>query len=98
MTLGAVQNVLICQPAGSQAVTTVDQQVCPAGADGTVYKLTSVQAYLVDPSQGSQLDVATAPFDYSLAAGFWMAAFTSVVMIWFASHNFGAILQFFRRN
>lgn len=35
----------------------------------------------------------TQPFDYAAASGIFVAFFSSVILLWFISHNLGLILK-----
>lgn len=95
MPKGSLQSVLVCTP--SNAATAAQQAVCPKiGAQ--FYVPSKVQAYLLDPSQQSQLDAALAPFDYANASAIWGVAFTSVVSLYFVAHGIGQILGLIRRG
>ena len=85
MATGTVQTILVCAPSWTT------QAPCPSGQAVAV-----VQAYVVDPSQAATFEAATAPFDYTYAAGLWSLAFTMVVGLFLVSRSAGTILNFIR--
>ncbi|MGC5809327.1 hypothetical protein [Ralstonia pseudosolanacearum] len=100
MPVGSVQMVVICSTAaGTGTVATNDggRVSCGTDASGNAMYLSTVQAYVVDPSSASSLEAATQPFDYMQAAGFWGLAFTTIISLWLVSHGAGAIVNFLRR-
>ncbi|OJB00173.1 hypothetical protein BGV48_20215 [Burkholderia ubonensis] len=97
MSVGTVQNVLLCVPVTSDQSSTVDQQVCrPSG--NQYFHVQTQQAYVIDPASASYIDAVAQPFDYVQAAGFWGLAFTTVISLWLVSHSAGAIVNFLRRS
>lgn len=96
MSLGTVQNVLVCVPVASDQATALDQQVCPV-AGAQYFHVQAYQGYVVDPASAGFFDGLAAPFDYAAAAGFFALAFTTVVGVWMVSASAGAILDFIRR-
>ena len=87
MAVGANQTILVCVP------SAFAQAPCPAGM-----ALTSVQGYVIDPSQASNIEAQNAPFDYGYAAGLWTFSFSMVVGLFVLSRSAGAILEFIRRG
>lgn len=85
MATGTVQTILVCAPSWTT------QAPCPSGQ-----AVTAVQAYVIDPSQAANFEAATAPFDYTYAAGLWSVAFTMVVGLFLISRSAGTILNFIR--
>ncbi|WP_241025893.1 hypothetical protein [Burkholderia sp. Tr-20390] len=97
MSVGTVQNVLLCMPVTSDQSSALDQQVCPSS--GTQYfHLQAQQAYVIDPASVGYIDALAVPFDYTAASGFFALAFTMVVSIWMVSASAGSILAFIRRG
>ena len=96
--IGSIQNTLTCVPvAAGDAANTVDTQVCPpTGAQ--VFKLQSMQVYVLDPSAQSLLEAAAKPFDYEYAGVLWSMAFTMVVGLYLVSAKVGAVLGLIRRG
>ena len=82
MATGSVQTIVICAP------SAFAQAPCPAGM-----AVTTVQGYLIDPSQASNIEAQNGPFDYALAAQFWGMAFTFVVGLYLVSKSAGVILN-----
>ncbi|WP_241482172.1 hypothetical protein [Caballeronia grimmiae] len=74
----------------------IDQQVCPA-AGGQYFHLQSQQAYVLAPESAGYIDSIAQPFDYTLAAGFWGVAFTTVVALWLVSYSAGAVINLVKR-
>lgn len=95
MANGSVQLVLVCMPSAN--ATAAQQAICPK-VGTQFYAPTKVQAYLLDPTQQSQMDAALTPFDYGSASALWGVAFTSVVTLYFISHGIGQILGLVRRG
>lgn len=95
MPAGTVQSVVVCVPATSPTAT--ESAVCPSNG-GQLLQPVQVQAYLLDPSQQSNLEAAFEPFDYGYAAGLWSLAFTTVVGLYFVSHGIGLVLGMIRRG
>ncbi len=85
MATGSVQTVVVCVP------STVAQAPCPAGM-----AISTIQGYVIDPSQAASIDAQNAPFDYSVAAGVWGFVFTFVVGIYLVSKSAGTILNAIR--
>lgn len=92
MMMGTVQNVVVCVAATS--ADSAQQSVCPPNGS-QYFQPQTMQAYVLDPSAQTQLD---APFDYTLAAGFWSLAFCTVVGLYLVSHSVGTVLGFIRRG
>jgi hypothetical protein len=98
MAAGTTQNVLVCEavPTVDQASAS-DQVICPPNG-GQYFHVQAISAYLIDPANAGYLDAVAAPFDYVQAAGFWSAAFTSVVGLYFVCRGIGAVVEFIRRT
>ena len=97
MSVGTVQNVLLCLPVGPDQSTALDQQVCPSS--GTQYfHIQAQQAYVIDPASQPFLDGLAVPFDYTAAGGFFALSFSMVVGIWMVSASAGSILSLIRRG
>lgn len=97
MSVGAVQNVLLCVPVTSDQVSAVDQQVCPPSGN-QYFHIQAQQAYVIDAASAGFLDGLAAPFDYTAAGGFFALAFTMVVGVWMVSHSAGSILALIKRG
>ena len=97
MSVGTVQNVLLCMPVTSDRSSVVDQQVCPP-TGSQYFHVQTQQAYVIDPASSSYIDAIAQPFDYMAAAGFWGLAFTTIITVWLVSHGAGAIVNFLRRS
>ncbi|KVE70720.1 hypothetical protein [Burkholderia vietnamiensis] len=97
MSVGAVQNVLLCVPVSSDQSSALDQQVCPPSST-QYFHVQAQQAYVVDPASAGFLDGLALPFDYSAAAGFFALAFTMIVGIWMVSASAGSILALIKRG
>jgi hypothetical protein len=82
MVMGTIQTVVVCTP------SAIAQAPCPAGM-----AVTTIQGYIIDPAQTSNVEAQNAPFDYALAAGFWSMAFTFVVGLYLVSKSAGVILN-----
>jgi hypothetical protein len=80
--LGAVQTVVVC------ASSAFAQAPCPAGM-----AVTTIQGYIIDPSQASNIEAQNEPFDYATAAGIWSMGFTFVVGLYLVSKSAGIILN-----
>lgn len=85
MSIGSTQTIVVCVP------SAFAQAPCPAGQ-----AVTTIQAYIIDPSQAASVEAQNAPFDYALAAGFWSIGFTFVVGLYLVSKSAGAILNAIR--
>lgn len=97
MSLGSVQNILVCTPASaSDVINSIDSQVCP-GSSGQSFKLHSVQAFVIDPAAQSFFEDAARPFNYEYAGAVWSLAFTMVIALYLVSAKVGAILGLLRR-
>ncbi len=85
-------DVAVCEsnaPAsGVGSVLVSGRQVGCTASDGTAGALGILHLALVDSTSDA--------FDYSQVAGFWGAAFVSVVGLYFASRAIGAIVDFVR--
>lgn len=70
-------------------ITSINQITCAAGevAFLETADITSWQTWLANAVLASQ------PFDYVLAAGFWTFAFSFTLGIWYFSKNIGMILE-----
>lgn len=97
MSVGSVQNVLVCVPTSGDLASALDQQVCPVSGS-QYFHVQSQQAYVIDPASAGYLDSLAVPFDYTAAAGFFSLAFTMVVGVWMVSSSAGAILALIRRG
>lgn len=82
MAMGTVQTVVVCAP------SSFAQAPCPTGM-----AVTTVQGYVIDPSQASNIEAQNAPFDYVEAAGIWSLGFTFVVGLYLVSKSAGIILN-----
>ncbi|MFM0230815.1 hypothetical protein [Paraburkholderia sediminicola] len=97
MAAGTLANVVVCAPVSSADQTSgIDQQVC-APSGGTYFHLQQQQAYVLAPESAGYIDSIAQPFDYSVAAGFWGLAFTTIISLWLVSHGAGAVVNFLRR-
>jgi hypothetical protein len=56
----------------------------------------TVEAYVLDASQGSSIEARNAEFDYGYAAGVWSMAFTFVVALYLISKSAGTVVQAIR--
>lgn len=98
MAAGSVQALLVCVAAASSAATTtVDRQVCPPVGD-QYFRLQTLSAYVLSPDSAGFIDSVAQPFDYSIAAGFWGMAFTTVVGLWLVARSAGAVISVVRRG
>ncbi|WP_232454683.1 hypothetical protein, partial [Burkholderia ubonensis] len=73
-----------------------DKQLCPS-AGGQSFRVQQQQAYVLSPDSAGYINSIVQPFDYTVAAGFWGVAFTTIVGLWLVSHGAGAIVNFLRR-
>lgn len=89
MALGTLHYVRVCAADG-----TLYDSVCTA----TAGKMKMVEAYILDPAAAAYLDPLGDPFDYTMAAGFWGLAFTSVLALYLVSHAVGTILNIVKRR
>ena len=87
MATGSIQTVVVCSPSSSA------QAPCPSGM-----AIATMQAYVIDPSQASNIDALNAPFDYGYAASIWALGFTSVVGLYLVAKSAGTILSVIRRG
>ena len=87
MASGSVQTILVCVP------SAFGQAPCPSGM-----AVSSMQAYVVDPSEQSYLDALSAPFDYTLAGELWGFAFTTVLALYLVARSAGTVLNFIRKG
>ena len=85
MAVGSVQTIVVC------TASSFTQRPCPAGE-----AVTTMTAYVLDPAYAASIEAQYADFDYSLAAGFWALAFTTVLMLYLVSLASGTILNFIR--
>ena len=97
MSVGTVQNVLLCTPVTSVQSSAIDQQLCPP-LGGQYFRVQTQPAYVIDPASAGFLDGLVEPFDYTAAGGFFALAFTVVVGIWMVSAGAGAVLDMIRRG
>ena len=82
MATGSVQTIVVC------ASSAFAQAPCPAGM-----AVTTIQGYIIDPSQASNIEAQNASFDYAYAAQVWAMAFTFVVGLYLVSKSAGVILN-----
>lgn len=82
MATGSVQTIFVCAP------SPFAQAPCPAGM-----AITTIQGYVIDPSQASNIEAQNEPFDYAVAAQIWGMAFTFVVGLYLVSKSAGVILN-----
>lgn len=98
MSLGSVQNILVCVPQlPGEVASSADSQVCPPSSS-QAFKLQSMQAYVVKPSGQSLFEAAVRPFDYEYAGALWSMAFTMVIGLYLVSAKVGAVLGLLRRG
>ncbi|WP_230946585.1 hypothetical protein [Burkholderia stagnalis] len=97
VSVGTVQNVLLCAPVTSDQSSAVDQQVCPPSGN-QYFHVQAQQVYVIDAASAGFLDGLAVPFDYTAAGGFFALAFTMVVGIWMVSHSAGSILALIKRG
>lgn len=98
MSAGSVQTIVVCGPAAGAVSVSGRAISCGTDANGNPLYMTTMQAYVLDPSSASYIDAVAQPFDYVQAAGFWGVAFTTVITLWLVSHGAGAIVNFVRRT
>lgn len=97
MAAGTTRYVLVCAPVSSaDQANATDQAVCPPSSE-QFFHVQAVQAYVLDAASAGYIDAAVQPFDYGQAAGFWGAAFTSVVGLYFACRGIGEVVNMIRR-
>ena len=82
MATGSIQTILVCMPAA------FSQAPCPSGM-----AVATTQAYMIDPSQASNIEAQNEPFDYALAGEIWGMAFTFVLGLYLVSKSAGVILN-----
>ncbi|MFZ6693662.1 hypothetical protein [Undibacterium sp. SXout20W] len=95
MAIGSIQTVVVCS---ASQISTISQQVICPNVGGQYFVPTTVQTYLLDPSQQLNFEGAIAPFDYAYASGIWTLAFSTVVGLWLLSHSIGIVLAHLRRG
>ncbi len=99
MPVGSIQTLVICSGATGTVTSSDGSRVsCGTDANGNALYLSTMQAYVVDPSSASLLEASAQPFDYVQAAAFWGLAFTTIISLWLVSHGAGAIVNFLRRT
>ncbi|CAM2194587.1 Phage coat protein [Paraburkholderia kururiensis] len=97
MVAGSVQTIAVCGPAFG-AINVAGRSIsCGTDVNGNPLYVTTMQAYVLDPSSAAYIDAIAQPFDYVQAAGFWGLAFTTIISLWLVSHGAGAIVNFVRR-
>ena len=82
MATGSVQTIVVCAP------SAFAQAPCPAGM-----AVTTMQGYVIDPAQASNIEAQNEPFDYVVAGQIWGLAFTFVVGLYLVSKSAGVILN-----
>jgi hypothetical protein len=82
MAMGSVQTIVVCAP------SAFAQAPCPAGM-----AVTTMQGYVIDPAQASNIEAQNEPFDYVVAGQIWGLAFTFVVSLYLVSKSAGVILN-----
>lgn len=82
MADGSVQTLLVCVP------DEVGAAPCPAGSAPSI-----LQAYVIHPSQGANIQAQFAPFDYAKAGEIYSFAFCSVVLLWATTKGIGAVIN-----
>ena len=82
MATGSVQTILVCAP------SAFSQAPCPSGT-----AVATIQAYIIDPSQASNIEAQNEPFDYAVAGQIWGMAFTFVLGFYLVSKSAGVILN-----
>lgn len=98
MAVGSAQALLVCVTAApGDGTTPIDQQICPP-VGGQYFHLQTLSAYVLSPDSAGFLDSIAQPFDYSIAAGFWGVAFTTVVGLWLVARSAGAVISVVRRG
>jgi len=85
MAAGSLQTVLVCVP------SQFGQSPCPSGM-----AISSMQGYIIDPSQAQNIEAQNAPFDYAAASALWSLSFCFVIGLFFASKKIGILLSFIR--
>lgn len=96
MTIGSIQTVVVCVPAG-EATSPQQQAVCPV-ANGQSFAPANMQVYVIDPSQQNNLEAAVGAFDYVYASGLWVLGFTMVVGLYAVSLGIGHVLGMIRQG
>ncbi|HDR9495537.1 hypothetical protein [Burkholderia stabilis] len=97
VSVGTVQNVLLCMPVTSDQSSALDQQICPPSGS-QYFHIQTQQGYVIDPASAGYLDGLAVPFDYTAASGFFALAFTMVVGVWMVSASVGGILALIKRG
>ncbi|MGS1041440.1 hypothetical protein [Burkholderia glumae] len=97
MAAGSIQTIAVCGLAAGAVNAAGHVISCGTDANGNPLYVTTIQAYVLDPSSASYIDAIAQPFDYAQAAGFWGLAFTTVITLWLVSHGAGVIVNFVRR-
>lgn len=91
MAVGQYYDVVVCM-AGAPAWTSNRRVVvsdCPTGTQPQ-----AVQLYIpIESSLETALHPLSEPFDYAVASGIFSAFFSSIILLWFLSHNIGLILK-----
>lgn len=97
MQAGSIQSIPVCIPlSASDQPREIDREICPS-AGGQAFQVQQQQAYVLSPDSAGYINSIAQPFDYTVAAGFWGVAFTTIVGLWLLSHGAGAIVNFLRR-
>ena len=96
MAAGAIQTIVVCIPSTGSGDPAL-RSLCP-GVGSQAYDPSTIQAYVLDPGQQSNIDAAVGPFDYEYAGGLWAFAFTMVVGLYAAAKGIGSVLDFIRRG
>ncbi len=85
--LGQIQTVIVCVPGSG------DPGTCPVGSVPTV-----TQAYLVEPTSATSLDLMAAPFDAATAGQFFTFALVSTLFVYLFSFGVGQVIKMIRHS
>lgn len=92
--LGAKHHVLICVE-DPQAVSS--DPPCYA-IDGVQTRVTVTDAYVLGENAEAYIDALAAPFDYTVASGFFGFSLITILLIWWWSHSIGAVWNLVKRT
>lgn len=95
MPAGSFQTVVVC--VASTSATTTQQVICPR-IGGQYFKPSTVQAYLVDPTQASLFDLAIEPLDVASVGAVWSVGFSFVLLCFLVGRGLGSVLSLIRKG
>jgi hypothetical protein len=85
----AAAHVLVCAPAGLATVGELHDQLCPPASDGTHFRVSTQESYLVDPG----LEGVFAPPVAADIGQAFSVSFVGTMFLWLVSKGIGQVIQ-----